>query len=82
MGILSIEEIREKLSDRIILIVAERTGVHHNVIYRIQKGESLPRYSTLIKLSNYLQGDDNNDGLDEISGRPIQATGRKKGSTA
>jgi len=52
---LTIEEIRELLSDRNILKVSEKTGIHHNTLYKLVRGETDPRYSILKKLSDYLE---------------------------
>lgn len=54
---LTIEEIRERLADRRVPIVSERTGVAHSTIYAIRDGRSAnPEYNTLKALSDYLQG--------------------------
>lgn len=52
---LTIEEIRSRLEDRNIKAVAERAGVHFNVIYRLMSGQSNPSYETLKRLSAYLE---------------------------
>jgi transcriptional regulator with XRE-family HTH domain len=54
MGILSIEVIRERLQDRVVEIVAEKTGIHANTIRAIKRGESEPSYRVLVALSEYL----------------------------
>lgn len=53
---MTIEEIREKLKDRNLKIVAEKIGIHHNTIYKIAHGVNNPNYSTLLKLQDYLNG--------------------------
>lgn len=51
---LTLKEIREKLSDRQLYIVAERVKISRFTLYRIMKGNGC-NTSTLEKLSNYLQ---------------------------
>lgn len=52
---LTVEEIRAKLEDRHIKKVAQKSGVHYNVIYRLMSGQSNPSYETLKKLTEYLE---------------------------
>jgi DNA-binding XRE family transcriptional regulator len=50
----NIEEIREKLKDRRINIVAHKIGVHRFTLYKIRDGETKnPSSLTLIKLNEY-----------------------------
>lgn len=51
---MTIQEIQNALSDRIIAKVAEATGLNPHTIYRIQKGKTTPNKSTLKLLANYL----------------------------
>lgn len=53
---MTIEEIREKLKDRNIKMVAANIGVHFNTLHRIARGDGNPNYSTLKKLEDYLNG--------------------------
>ena len=53
---MTLDEIKEKLKDRNLLVVAERIGVHFNTLYNIVNDKGNPSYSTLIKLENYLKG--------------------------
>lgn len=55
LNIMSTDELRERLSDRVIKVVAERIGISAMTLYRIQKGEREPRLKTLVKLSEYFQ---------------------------
>lgn len=50
-------EIRERLSDRNLTTVAERTGLSYPTVYMIAKGrQTNPSYSTIEKLTQYLTG--------------------------
>lgn len=54
---LTLDQIREKLDDRIIATVAERTGIHRNTVANIKSGKiENPTYYVLAKLSDYLEG--------------------------
>lgn len=52
---LSIEQIQEKLKDRNLIKVAEKIGIHFNTLYAIAKGKANPKYSTLVKINDYLE---------------------------
>jgi transcriptional regulator with XRE-family HTH domain len=53
---LSIEEIRNKLKDRRIAMVAEATGLSRQVIYNLITGKTpSPAYETVKRLSEYLE---------------------------
>jgi len=55
MAIAALEEIRERLHDRKLTVVAQHTGLHYNTIYRIANGTSKdPAYSVVKRLSEYL----------------------------
>lgn len=51
-----LDEIREKLQDRNLKVIAEKIGVHYNTIYKIASGDTTVKYSTILKLSEYLKG--------------------------
>lgn len=54
---LTLEEIRKRLADRRIDIVAEATGLHRNNVARIRDGQNTnPKATTLEALSRYLEG--------------------------
>jgi len=53
---LTVDEIKEKLKDRKIPVVAASIGVHENTIYRFIAGRD-SRWSTVEKLSAYFEGD-------------------------
>jgi hypothetical protein len=53
---LTLEEIKERLADRRLDIVAEATGLHVNSIARIRSGANAnPKHATLVALSAYLE---------------------------
>lgn len=52
---LSPEEIKIKLQDRNLKVVAEKTGLHQNTVYKFAKGgDSSSKFITVKKLSDYL----------------------------
>jgi len=53
---LTIEKIVEKLKDRKLSVVAKETGISRQTIYNITRGQ-MPKYETLVKLSNYFEKD-------------------------
>ena len=53
---MTIEEIRKGLADRIILKVSEATGLHYNTVRAIARGKTTPSYLTAEILSAYLSG--------------------------
>jgi predicted transcriptional regulator len=53
--ILSVPEMRRLLQDRNLTVVAKNAGVSRPVLYQIMSGSTDPRYSTLEKISNYLE---------------------------
>lgn len=53
---LSLEEIRARLKDRRVRVVADAIGVHHQTIYNVLDPASNPQHKTLKALSDYLQG--------------------------
>ena len=53
--ILSVSEIRRLLQDRNLSAVSKNAGISRPVLYQIMAGSTDPRYSTLQKLSNYLE---------------------------
>lgn len=52
---LCLEEVRRRLEPMNISRVARETGVHPNAIYRLVNGKSTPSYSTVEKLSHWLE---------------------------
>ena len=58
MEVLDLEAIRERLEDRNLTVVAERTGLHYNTVWKIATGVALnPSLNTVKALSEYLRGD-------------------------
>ena len=60
---MTLEEISEKLSDRNLTIISERTGIHYNTLRNIKNGENKnPGYLMVVNLSNYFtkKEDENN----------------------
>lgn len=54
--IMTVSEIRQALSDRVVDVVSARTGIHRNTIYNIRSGKvSDPAVSTVEALSRYLR---------------------------
>ena len=54
----SINEIRAKLKDRRLTVVAEQTGLHYNTVWRIATGRnSDPSYGVVKRLAEYLELD-------------------------
>tara|TARA_R100001443_G_scaffold68852_1_gene77515 strand:- start:1442 stop:1639 length:198 start_codon:yes stop_codon:yes gene_type:complete len=53
--ILSVHKMRLLLQGRNLMAVARNAGVSRPVLYQIMSGKTDPRYSTLEKLSNYLE---------------------------
>lgn len=52
------DQIKEKLKDRVPGIVAKATGLHLNTIYKLKNGESIdPSYETMVKISAYFEGE-------------------------
>ena len=53
---LSPEELREKLKDRVIKVVAEKSGLHYNTVANIANGKSPdPSYASIKILSEYFE---------------------------
>lgn len=52
---LTLNDIRKRLQDRNIQAVSRNTGLHFNTLHRIKRGDSMPSYATLERLSAYLE---------------------------
>jgi hypothetical protein len=53
---LSLEEVKNRLQDRNILIVSQNTGLHYNTVRAIKTGANdNPTYQVMTKLSDYLE---------------------------
>jgi predicted transcriptional regulator len=54
---MTLDEIRRSLDDRILNVVAEKTGLHRNTIASIKSGKiANPTYYAMKRLSDYLEG--------------------------
>ena len=53
---MTLEQIRDALSDRMPIKVAEATGVHYNTIRQVRDNPNAnPTHKVLLALSNYLE---------------------------
>lgn len=52
---LTLSEIKKILEDRNLKVIAERTGVSYQTLWRITKGNATPSATTAEKISNYLE---------------------------
>ena len=57
---LNVEQIKEQLKDRNLRAVSRAVGLHENTIYRFINDRD-PRWSTVEKLSKYLEGASNGE---------------------
>lgn len=55
IDIMTADELRERLSDRVVTIVAERVGISAMTIYRLIKEEYEPSLETRLKLTDYFR---------------------------
>jgi hypothetical protein len=56
-NMMTLEQIRNALSDRMPAKVAEATGLHYNTIREVRDNpDANPTYKVLMALSNYLEG--------------------------
>lgn len=54
---MTLQDIRNALQDRRLLMVAEATGLHYNTIKQVRDNvQSNPTHKVLIALSEYLEG--------------------------
>ncbi len=52
------EQVTQGLQDRVIAVVAEKTGLHPNTVRKMKSGEfKEPPFSTISKLSDYLESE-------------------------
>ena len=55
------EEIKEKLKDRVISVVVAETGLHANTVRKYKNGTwKNPEYDTLVALSAYFENNNGN----------------------
>ena len=57
---MTLQQIREQLADSNLRKVAEACGLHYNVLTRLMKGDTDPRYSTVELLADYIKARENN----------------------
>lgn len=53
--ILRVEEIRRRLKDRNLSAVSREADISRPVLYQIMREDTDPRYSTIERLSDYLE---------------------------
>lgn len=53
---MTLDEVREKLKPMNVSFVSRQTGVHKNAIYRLMNGTTEPKYETVQKIINWLEG--------------------------
>lgn len=54
---MTLDQIKARLDDRILSVVSEKTGINRNTIANIRSGKiANPTYYVLAKLSDYLEG--------------------------
>ena len=54
---LDLADIRERVRDRKLTVVAEAIGIHKSTLYRMLSGDVAPSYETVKALSDYLLGE-------------------------
>jgi len=55
----TIDQVKDRLADRNLKAVAEKSGVHYNTLYRLMSSDSPnPHYETMKKLIEYLDNQD------------------------
>jgi DNA-binding phage protein len=52
---IELDDLREKLKDRNLKMVAEGAGVHYNALYRLMNERARPSYETVKRLVQYLE---------------------------
>jgi len=56
---MTLEQIKEQLKDSNLRRVAEACDLHYNVLTRLMRGDTDPRYSTVVTLITYLKAREN-----------------------
>lgn len=51
---MTVKQVADALSDRNLVVVADRTGLNYHTVWRVATGCTNPAYSTIEKLSAYL----------------------------
>lgn len=52
---LTLDQIQDRLKHSNLKAVAEAAGIHYNTLYKLMNEDCDPAYSTIKKLSDYLQ---------------------------
>lgn len=61
---LTIEQIKEKLNDRKLIVVSDVTGIHYNTLLRIRNGDFKDiRHDTYLKLNAYFSDDSSDKNM-------------------
>lgn len=60
---MTLEQIKSRLGDYNLRKVADACGIHYNALTRLMKGDTDPRYSTVEKLSAYLEAQENGKNI-------------------
>ena len=56
---MNLQLVKEQLADSNLRKVAEASGLKYNVVTRLMRGETDPKYSTVEALYNYLEAREN-----------------------
>jgi predicted transcriptional regulator len=54
---LNLEQVRHLLKGRNLREVSRESDVYYNTLYRVATGQTVPTYSVLKRISDYLTGD-------------------------
>ena len=60
---MNLNDIKEQLAESNLHKVADACGLHYNVVTRLMKGETDPRYSTVEVLANYIKARNNGQNI-------------------
>lgn len=52
---LTLEQVVERLADRNLRQVSDRSGIPYITLYNVAKGKSVPHYKTIKAISDYLE---------------------------
>lgn len=60
---MTLEQIKSRLEAYNLRKVADACGIHYNALTRLMRGDTDPRYSTVQKLSMYLEAQENGKNI-------------------
>ena len=60
---MNLDLVKEQLADSNLRKVAEASGIHYNVLTRLMRGDTDPKYSTVEALYNYLEARENGKNI-------------------